>query len=112
MGNEDGEKTEAVIGLVGHAPIRGLAALNSAGQIQSDTDVPDISIAITSLLRFSHGLEEHGIKGDDVASARCYFKKCKFTNDKGFSGTKEALETTESDSEAKLPRKDVKDPWV
>jgi hypothetical protein len=56
MENEDGEKTEAITGLVGHALIRGLAALDFADQLKPDTDFLDISVVITSLLEFSHGL--------------------------------------------------------
>lgn len=113
MGNEDGEKTEAVIGLVGHALIRGLAALDSADQLKPDTDFPDIPIVITSLLHFSHGLEDYGIEGGDKwrPHATTCFQKGKFANDKGISNVEKILETAKGGSEAKLPKKDAKDPW-
>ncbi|KAF3052722.1 hypothetical protein E8E11_009669 [Didymella keratinophila] len=113
MDNEDGENTEAVIGLIGQALIRGLAALDSADQLKPDSDFPDIPIVITSLLQFSHGLEDYGIEGGDKwrPHAAAYFNKSKFAPEKGISNTKDILETAKGGSEAKLPKKDAKDPW-
>ena len=113
MGNEDGEKTEAVIGLVGQALIRGLAALDAADQLKPDSDFSDIPIVITSLLHFSHGLEDYGIEGGSNwrPHAAAYFKKGKFAPEKGISNTTTILETAKGGSEAKLPKKDAKDPW-
>lgn len=95
MGNENGEKTEAVIGLIGHALIRGLAALDFADQIKPDTDFADVPIVITSLLHFSNRLEDYGIEGGEKwrPHAATYFKKGKFAHEKGISSTEAVLET-------------------
>lgn len=113
MGKEDCGKTEAIIGLIGQALIRGLAALDFADQLKPDTDFLDIPIVITSLLQFSHGLEDYGIEGNDKwrPHTATYFKKGKFGPEMSISNTPVILETSKSGSEAKLPKKDAKDPW-
>lgn len=113
MGNEDGEKTEAVIGLIGHALIRGLAALDFADQLRPDTDFLDIPIVITSLLAFSHGLEDYGIEGGEEwrPHAAAYFKKGKFPPSKGISNATTILENAKGGSEDTLSKKSEKDPW-
>jgi hypothetical protein len=113
MGNEDGEKTEAIICLIGQALIRGLAALDSADQLKPDTDFLDIPTVIMSLLQSSHGLEDYGIEGSDRwrPHAATYFKKGRLRPEMSTSNTPVILEASKSGSEAKLPKKDAKDLW-
>lgn len=100
--------------MVGHALLRGLAALDFADELKPDTNFPDIPIVITSLLEFSSDLSDYGIEGDAVKwrpHAAAYFKKGKFPNEKGISNTKEILESAKGSSGAKLAKKTDKDPW-
>ncbi|KAJ4381330.1 hypothetical protein N0V86_003679 [Didymella sp. IMI 355093] len=94
MGNEDGEKIEAVTGLVGHALICDLAALDFADQLKPNTDFLDISIVITSPLGFSHSPEGYSSK---------------FEHEKGISNTEAIFKIAKCGSEAKLPKKGAKD---
>lgn len=103
-----------MIGLIGYALLRGLAALDSADELKPDTDFLDVPIVITSLLEFSDGLPDYGIEGDAVKwrpHAAAYFKKGKFSNEKGISNTEKILESAKGGSEAKLAKKTDKDPW-
>lgn len=113
-GNENGEKTQAVIGLTGWALLRGLAALDAAGHLQSDTEFLDIPIVITSLLEFSKDLPDYGIEDEAVSwrpHAAAYLKKAKFAYEKGISNSKELLDGVKGASEAKLAKNTDKDPW-
>lgn len=103
-----------MIGLVGFALLRALAALDAADELNLDTDFLDIPIVITSLLEFSDGLPDYGIENDAVEwrpHAAAYFKKAKFSNEKGISNTEKVLESVKGGSEAKLAKKTEKDPW-
>ncbi|KAF3008682.1 hypothetical protein E8E13_009240 [Curvularia kusanoi] len=114
IGNEDGEGTVAVLGLVGWATIRALAALDFAGHLKPDTEFPDIPIVVTSLLEFSKDLPEYGIEDEAITwrpHAATYFKKGKFADEKGITDTKKILETAKGGSEAQLAKKTDKDPW-
>ncbi|KAJ4991125.1 hypothetical protein SVAN01_03475 [Stagonosporopsis vannaccii] len=114
MGNENGHKTQAVIGLIGWALLRALASLDFAGQLKSDTDFLDIPIVITSLHEFSKDLPEYGIEDEAVSwrpYAATYFKKGKFDNERGIFSAKTVLEGAEGGSEAMLAKKSEKDPW-
>ncbi|KAF9698365.1 hypothetical protein EKO04_003417 [Ascochyta lentis] len=114
IGNENGEKTQAVIGLVGYALLRGLAALDFADELKPDTSFPDIPIVITSLLEFSSDLPEYGIENKAVnwrPHAAAYFKKGNFPTEKGISNTEKILESASGGSEDELAKKTEKDPW-
>ena len=114
LGNENGEKTEAVIGLVGWALIRGLAALDFADHLNPETDFFDIPIVITSLLEFSKDLPDYGIEGEAVSwrpHAVSYFKKGKFMNHMGTFSTEALLESAKGGTAAELAKKGDKDPW-
>jgi hypothetical protein len=114
MGNEDGENTEeAVIGLVGQALIRGLAVPRRCRSAQARQRFPRYPIIITSLLHFSHGLEDYGIEGGPKwrPYAATYFSISRFAPGKGISNISTVLETAKDSSKAKLPKKDAKDLW-
>jgi hypothetical protein len=94
--------------------LRGLAALDAADEIKPDTNFLDLPIVITSLLDFSKDLEAYGIEDEAVEwrpHAAAYFKKGKFSKDKGVFNTEKALESAEGGDESKLAKKTDKDPW-
>lgn len=103
-----------MLGLVGHALLRGLAALDFADELKPDTEFVDIPIVITSLLAFSQSLPEYGLEDEAVKwrpHAAAYFKKGKFSIEKGISATERILQSAKGGSEAELPKNTVKDPW-
>ncbi|KAH6618862.1 hypothetical protein C7974DRAFT_427094 [Boeremia exigua] len=113
MGNENGEKTQAIIELIGYTLLRGLAALDFEGQVKPDTDFLDVPIVITSLLEFSDSLEDYGIDAEALEwrpHAAAYFKKGGFAIEKGVFAAKKVLESANGGSEASLAKKG-KDPW-
>ncbi|KAJ8109846.1 hypothetical protein OPT61_g7160 [Boeremia exigua] len=112
INNEYGEKTQALIGLVGHALLRCLAALDFAKQLKPDTDFLDIPITITSLLHFTDGLSDYGIEADEWRPhAAAYFEKGKFAHEKGMFNSAEILKKATGGSVEKLAKKTDKDPW-
>ncbi|KAF3048142.1 hypothetical protein E8E12_010756 [Didymella heteroderae] len=104
MGDEDSEKTQAVIDL-------NLAALDSADHIEPDTNFPDISLVTTSLLLFFHGLEDYGIEGGDkwhphAATSR----KVNSFPGKASATPEPFIESTTGGSGVKLPEEITKYP--
>ncbi|KAF2130921.1 hypothetical protein P153DRAFT_395323 [Dothidotthia symphoricarpi CBS 119687] len=117
IGNEDGERVQALTGLMGYALLRGLAAIDKASQLKPDSDFPDLPIVISSFLEWSKDLPDYGIEGDAVSwrpHAAAYFKKGKFDANKGVTSTAKLLEELEEEgevNEGELPNASTKDPW-
>jgi len=114
IGNGDGQHTEAVLGMVGHALLRALAALDFAGHLKPDTEFLDVPIVITSLLEFTSGFPEYGLENTAISwrrHAAAYFKKGGFANEKGISSNEKILESAPGGSEADLAERSDRDPW-
>jgi hypothetical protein len=111
---DDSDKVVALSGLIGHALLRGLAALDHADEMKTDTTFLDLPLVITSFLEWSAQLPESDIEGEAVEwrpHAAAYFKKAGFEPEKGLPGTKELIEKAEPSEISKLPAKKAKDPW-
>jgi hypothetical protein len=112
LGNEDGEKVNALSGLMGYALLRALAALDQVDELKPDTEFVDVPTVITSYLEWSSDLPDYGIEDIEWREhAAAYFKKAKFDASKGTAGTAALLEGIEASEASKLPKKTVKDPW-
>jgi hypothetical protein len=114
MGNDDGEKVQALCGLMGCALLRALAAIDHADELKADTAFVDIPIVVTSFLEWSADMPDYGIDGDAIAwrsHAASYHQKAKFEANKGIANTKKLVEEAEPSGESKLPKKTDKDPW-
>lgn len=113
--NEDGEKVQALAGIMGYALLCALAAVYHVDEMKADTEFLDLSLVITYFLEWSSDLPDYGIEGKSVEwrpHAAAYFNKAKFEASKGVAGTKELLEKAKPSDESKLPKKTEKDPWV
>jgi len=114
IGNEDGQHTETVLGMVGLAVLRALAALDFAGHLKPDTDFLDVPIVITSLLEFTSDFPDYGLKNTAISwrpHAAAYFKKGRFANERGVFNTEKILESAPGGSEAQLAKRSDRDPW-
>ncbi|KAF2829727.1 hypothetical protein CC86DRAFT_367670 [Ophiobolus disseminans] len=114
VANEDGEKVQALVGLMGFALLRALAALDHAEELKADTEFLDVPIVITGFLEWSSDLPAYGIDGEAVEwrpHAAGYFKQAKFKYSKGIAGTEKLIEEAEPSDETKLAKKTDKDPW-
>jgi hypothetical protein len=111
---DDSDKVVALSGLMGYALLRGLAALDHANEIKTDTAFLDLPLVITYFLEWSAQLPESDIEGEAVEwrpHAAAYFNKAGFEPEKGLPGTKELIEKAEPSDTSKLPAKKEKDPW-
>ncbi|KAH4533114.1 hypothetical protein HBI24_212490 [Parastagonospora nodorum] len=92
--NEDGEKVQALAGIMGDALPGAIAAINHADEMKADTEILDLPLAIKYFLEWSSDLPEYGMECN-----------------KGVLGAKELLEKAKSSGESKLRKKTGKDPW-
>lgn len=113
-GDEDGEKVQALTGLMGYALLRALAGLDHAEEMKPDTSFLDLPLVITYFLEWSSNLADYGINGEAIEwrpHAAAYFKKSKIDSSKGVPGTAKLIDKAEPSDESKLPSKTEKGPW-
>ncbi|KAL1792704.1 hypothetical protein ACET3X_009211 [Alternaria dauci] len=95
LGNEDGDTTCEIFGLLGCALLTVLAAIEAAGELKPDSRFLDLALGIAYYLEISHDLPAYGIEGDCVAwrkEAVDYFKKGSLDSEKGTFATKLRIE--------------------
>jgi hypothetical protein len=95
IGNEDGDKTCQLFGLLGCALLTVLAAIEAAGELKPDSRFLDLTLGIAYYLELSHDLPAYGIDGECVAWRReavKYFEKGNLDPEKGTFATKLRLE--------------------
>jgi hypothetical protein len=64
--NEDGEKVQALAGVMGDALPGALAAINHADEMKADTEILDLPFAIKYFLEWSLDLPEYGMEYKSV----------------------------------------------
>jgi hypothetical protein len=95
IGNEDGDTTCELFGLLGCALLTVLAAIEVAGELKPNSRYLDLALGIAYYLELSHDLPAFGIDGEYVAwrkEAVNYFKKGKLDPERGTFATKLRLE--------------------
>lgn len=99
--------------LLGWVLLRGLAAIDHAGELKPDGKFPDVPIVITEFLEWSRGCELEDDAVEWCPHAAAYFKKGEYDISKGIASTKKLLDAQEEEGidERKIPGADSKDLW-
>jgi hypothetical protein len=95
IGNEDGDTTCELIGLIGCALLAAIAVVEAAGELRPDSRLMDLTLVISYYLELSHDLPAYGIEGECVAWRReavKYFKKGNLDPERGLAATKLRIE--------------------
>ncbi|KAH3992641.1 hypothetical protein HBI56_201380 [Parastagonospora nodorum] len=66
INNEDGEKVQALAGIMGDALPGAIAAINHADEMKADTEILDLPLAIKYFLEWSSDLPEYGMECKSV----------------------------------------------
>jgi hypothetical protein len=95
IGNEDGDTTCELIGLIGCALLTAIAVVEAVGELKPDSRFMDLTLVISYYLELSHDLPAYGIEGECVAWRReavKYFKKGNLDPERGLAATKLRIE--------------------
>jgi hypothetical protein len=113
-GADDGDRVGQLIDLVGHVLLRGLTAIDRAGELKPDGKFLDVPIVITSMLEWSKNFPDYGFEGKIIdwrAHAAAYFRKGKYDASQGITTAQQLVEEVEGVDEGKIPAATNEDPW-
>jgi hypothetical protein len=113
-GADDSEKVGQLVDIAGHVLLRGLAAIDNAGELKPDGRFLDVPVVITSFLEWSKDLPDYGLERKVIAwraDAAAYFKKGKYDASQGITTAQQLIEGVEGVDEGRIPAATKKDPW-